>query len=306
MGLGLPDFNINKELLKLAGASGQEVRNLAPPKSLKMAIIPTHEPSNPLLTTLLLNPESLTETKAANWIQHNVPGQSDPILQWISGSSRTVSFTARVTLDIVENFTVDSYGDSMVWKIEIEPELSNIGKITDSFNSAILSKLYNVSARVESPTTTFLDQGQPSADLSSSRWKQSIQPQLDFYRGLLVPRTGSLRNQLRTPPLVRLYMGHVLGNEKHSANQDFILASYSFNILQTTPQLLPTGADVTFTFIEYSNTSKSITPKETETVGRNPFSRVNSVNAALRFGSKPLSKAPRVLGNIGGFGPGAA
>ena len=98
MGIGLPKFDINKDLFKLQDVEGSEVRNLAPPNQLKMAIIPTHEPSNPLLTTLLLNPESLTETKAANWVQQNIPGQSDPLLQWISGSARTVTFTAKVTL----------------------------------------------------------------------------------------------------------------------------------------------------------------------------------------------------------------
>ena len=292
MGFGLPDFNINKELFKLAGVNGQEVRNLAPPKSLKMAIIPTHEPSNPMLTTLLLNPESLTETKAANWIQHNIPGQSDPLLQWISGSSRTVTFTAKVTLDLVENFTVDSSGDSNIWSLEIEPELSHIRDVTDSYNAAILDKLYNVSARLFGSDPSPAAQANQS---SGTRWKQSIQPQLDFYRSLLVPRTGSLRSQLRTPPLVRLYMGKVLGGAPHSANQDFILASYSFNILQTSPELLPTMADVTFTFMEYSNQSKSITPQETQSITKNKAVHANA-----------LSKAPRVLGNVGGFGSGAA
>jgi hypothetical protein len=87
-------------------------------------------------------------------------------------------------------------------------------------------------------------------------------------------------------------MGKVLGGQPHSADQDFILASYSFNILQTTPELLPTMADVTFTFMEYSNQSKSITPQETQSVVRNQAVQTNA-----------LSKAPRVLGNIGGFNP---
>jgi len=290
MGLGLPDFNIKKDLLKLSGVAGKEVRNLAPPRQLKMAIIPTHEPSNPLLTTLLLNPESLTETKAANWIQHNIPGQSDPLLQWISGSSRTVTFTAKVTLDLVENFTVSKQGDSNIWSLEIEPELSHIRDVTESYNAAVLDKLYNVSARLFGG----IPDENPAAqeNQSSTRWAQSIQPQLDFYRGLLIPRTGSRRNQLRTPPLVRLYMGKVLGGAPHSENQDFVLASYSFNILQTTPELLPTMADVTFTFIEYSNQSKSITPQETQSVVRNPAVNANA-----------LRTAPRVLGNVGGFNP---
>lgn len=285
MTFGLPNFDIRKDIVKLAGVTGQEVRNLAPPNQLKMAIIPTHEPSNPMLTTLLLNPESVTETKAANWIQHNIPGQSDPLMQWINGSARTVTFTAKVTLDLAENFTVEMGRDPDVWVLEIEPELSQISEITDGYNSAILSKLYDVSARLENSEQNNL------SNRSYTRWEQSIQPQLDFYRGLLIPRTGSLSNQVRTPPLVRLYMGNILGAASYSANQDFILASYSFNITQTTPELLPTSADVTFTFIEYNDKSKSIKPKETPAVARNQASEANSIETA-----------PRVLGpSLGGF-----
>lgn len=289
MGSGLPKFN--KDIFTSNEVGGQTVRNLAPPKHLRMAVIPTHEPSNPILTTLLLNPESITETKAANWIQQNIPGQSDPLLQWISGSARTVSFTAKVTLDIVENFTVSQRGDSDIWSLEIEPELSRIESITDSYNSAILSQLYNVSSRTEAPfIPSAQDQIENEFLAEHTRWVQSIQPQLDFYRGLLVPRTGSRRNQVRTPPLVRLYMGDVLGAASYSANQDFILASYNFNIIQTTPELLPTVADVTFTFIEYNDQSKSITPRPTPQIQRNEPKRSNA-----------LEGAPRVLGDVGGF-----
>ena len=290
MGIGLPKFDINKDLIKLQGTSREAVRNLAPPRQLKMAIIPTHEPSNPILTTLLLNPESINETKAANWIQQNIPGQSDPLLQWISGSARTVTFTAKVTLDLVENFTVNAEGGTDdIWSLEIAPELSRISEITGNYNAAILSQLYNVPERVGEPTA------QNTSNLSYTRWKQSIQPQLDFYRGLLVPRTGSRRNQLRTPPLVRLYMGDVLGAASYSANQDFILASYSFNILQTTPELLPTVADVTFTFMEYNDQSKSITPRPTPQIERGDVRRANAVNTA-----------PRVMGDFSGGSEGIA
>lgn len=292
MGFGLPKFNLNKNLILGQDASGLDVRNLAPPKQLKMAIIPTHEPSNPLLTTLLLNPESVTESKAANWVQQNIPGQSDPLLQWISGSARTVSFTAKVTLDIAENFTVNAGSDVDIWSLEIAPELSRISKITDGYNASILSQLYNVSLRTTGTDLDALSDQQDLDDRSSTRWKQSVQPQLDFYRGLLLPRTGSRKNQVRTPPLVRLYMGDVLGAASYSANQDFILASYSFNITQTTPELLPTSADVTFTFIEYNDKGKSLKPKPPAQVARNEPKYVNVI-----------SKSPSILGDIGGFNP---
>lgn len=284
MGLGLPKFNFQKNLFQLQDVEGRQIRDLTPANQLRMGIIPTHEPSNPILTTLLLNPESVTETKAANWVQQNIPGQSDPLLQWISGSARTVTFTAKVTLDLVENATVQSQGGTNdIWSLEIEPELSRIREITDGYNAAILGQLYNVSNRVSQQE---LQANQGRAD-EAFRWQQSIQPQLDFYRGLLVPRTGSRRNQLRTPPLVRLYMGDVLGAASYSANQDFILASYNFNILQTTPELLPTVADVTFTFIEYNDKSKSLTPRPTPQIERADVRKANA-----------LKNAPRVLGDI--------
>ena len=279
--VGMPKFNLKKDLLKSAETSSIPIRNLAPPKQLKMAIIPTHEPSNPLLTTLILNPESVTETKAANWIQHNIPGQSDPLLQWISGSARTVTFTAKVTLDIVENFTLDVSADAEIWTLEIEPELSRISEITEGYNAAILSKLSAVSAR-DLPEERLGD----LEELSSTRWKQSIQPQLDYYRGLLIPRVGSRKNQVRTPPLVRLYMGDILGAAKYSRNQDFILASYNFNILQTTPELLPTQADVTFTFIEYNDKGKSLKPVPPKEIQRNEPVREN-VSEAPTLGPEP-------------------
>lgn len=275
MGSGLPNFNIKKDLLTTAEASNLAVRDLAPSKNLKIGIIPTNEPSNPLLTTLLLNPESLTETKAANWIQHNIPGQSDPLMQWISGSARTVTFTAKITLDIAENFTVNAGSDADIWSLEIEPELANVGKVTDGYNAAILGQLYDVSSRSTDQDVNSLEEQGDLSNRSSTRWKQSIQPQLDYYRGLLVPRTGSLRNQVKTPPLVRLYMGDILGRSRYSANQDFILASYNFNILQTTPELLPTQADVTFTFIEYNDSGKSIKPVPPAQIDRNEPIRSN-------------------------------
>lgn len=293
MGFGLPKFDLNTDLFKSNESKGESVRNLAPPDQLKMAIIPTHEPSNPALSTLLLNPESVSESKAANWVQHNIPGQSDPLLQWVSGSARTVSFTAKVTLDLVENFTVNFDDDlNNIWGLEIEPELSRIREVTEDYNAAILSQLYNVSARVGSPAAEIVSPDQKAQSLT--RWTQSIQPQLDFYRGLLIPRTGSRRNQVRTPPLVRLYMGDVLGAAKYSANQDFILASYNFNITQTTPQLLPSCAEVTFTFIEYNDKGKSLTPRAPKNITRNEVQRDNN---------NVLDSAPRVLGDIGGFNP---
>ena len=47
----------------------------------------------------LLNPSELTETKSAKWVSHEVPGQSDPVWQWLSSGPRVVTFDALVTAD---------------------------------------------------------------------------------------------------------------------------------------------------------------------------------------------------------------
>src|SRR6266478_4566853 len=47
----------------------------------------------------LLNPAAMEDSKSANWPAHSIPGQSDPIFQWVNSGARTVSFEALVTAD---------------------------------------------------------------------------------------------------------------------------------------------------------------------------------------------------------------
>lgn len=42
-------------------------------------------------------PETITDTKAADWVRKNVPGGSHPILSFINGGERTLSFTVVFT-----------------------------------------------------------------------------------------------------------------------------------------------------------------------------------------------------------------
>ena len=51
------------------------------------------------LGVFLLNPSTWTDSKGTNWAEQTIPGQSDPILQWVSGGARKVSFQALVTAD---------------------------------------------------------------------------------------------------------------------------------------------------------------------------------------------------------------
>lgn len=290
---GLPNFNLKKGLVTTQGVRNAEVRNLVAPNNLKMAIVPIGEPSRPELHTLILNPESISESKAANWVKQYIPGQSDPLLQWISGTERTITFMAKITLDIAENFTVNSGSNQEEWSLQIEPELIELSQITSTYDAKVLGR---ISANQE-PTAEDSPLAWSDAEVEATyKWQQSIQPQLDFYRSLLVPRKSSIRGQNKTPPLVKLFMGNILGGTSVSRDQKFILASYQINITQTTPNLMPTSAEVTFTFIEYNDRSKTFTPVTNPRTERNTATRENAgPTNGLKYESKK-----RVLGTPGG------
>ena len=44
-------------------------------------------------------PETITDSYSPNYASHNIPGGSVPILQWVSGNPRTISFEAIFTCD---------------------------------------------------------------------------------------------------------------------------------------------------------------------------------------------------------------
>lgn len=44
-------------------------------------------------------PETITDTRAVEWARRQIPGGSHPILTWISGGERVISFTAIFTQD---------------------------------------------------------------------------------------------------------------------------------------------------------------------------------------------------------------
>jgi hypothetical protein len=84
-----------------------DTRNFEPPKNLvKVQIVAEDMSVNDAVTQVLLNPNTITETKAANWVKHNVPGQNDPIMQYISGSERVVRFTLKLSKDLASNVTI--------------------------------------------------------------------------------------------------------------------------------------------------------------------------------------------------------
>jgi hypothetical protein len=259
MSRGLPNFT--DALRRPSGNQASDTRDLAPPKNLKKVKIEALDIAfKRELTELLLNPTSITETKAANWIRQQVPGQSDPLLQWINGGERVVSFTALVTRDLAENPTLNQTTTTETYGL-IETEATAAGleilSQVSSNNALILEQLaesgapflnFNVAPELLNVQT----------DTISTTWLKSVQPHLDYYRSLLMPRKSSRRFQSKTPPLVRLDMGDILGSNKIATQHRWVMLQYDFNITKFTPDLQPIEAQVQFTFIEYVDRSKTI------------------------------------------------
>lgn len=255
-GFGVPNITSPASALSGAGVTNTNPRDMSPPNVLKMAIIPVNEPYNPN-NTLILNTNSISESKSANWVKHYVPGQSDPLMQWISGTEKTISFSALVTKDVAQNPTVYENNDGSIWNLVIKPELYERYANADDVPASILE---STNAINDVPGRTF----EISKVTKPSRpyWTRSIQPQLDFYRSLVIPRQGTSAAFTKTPPLVYLRMGTILGERSEVESQKFILLNYSMNITEFSPELEPTKAIVTFTFVEYVDKGKTSQPQQ--------------------------------------------
>lgn len=259
-GFGLPNITSPASVLSGAGVTNTNPRDLSAPEVLKMAIIPVNEPYSPN-NTLLLNTNSITESKSANWVKHYVPGQSDPLMQWISGTEKTISFSALVTKDIASNPTVNKDDNGTQWELVIQPELYERYANADDVPASILDSVNT------NQVTAFLSESVSITKPVRPYWTRSIQPQLDFYRSLVIPREGSSSSLSDTPPLVHLRMGTILGERASIESQQYILLNYNMNITEYSPELEPTKAIVSFTFVEYvprSKTSAAQTSSNTE------------------------------------------
>lgn len=235
-------------------------RQLTPPskdKLVKMEILAVDKVYSPAVTKLLLNPTTVAERKASNWVKHNIPGQSDPLLQWISGSSRVVTFSAMVTKDVVENETIKNVEslDSVTVKVKDGFDIFGGKEINGSGISTIEGALLGA---LQSVNPAFAGLAARDVSQASRLWLRSITPYLEYYRSLVIPRTSKRTNQSKTPPLIELKMGSLLGNENEMARTRWILESYSITITKMSPELEPIEANVGFTFIEYVDQNKEI------------------------------------------------
>jgi hypothetical protein len=187
----------------------------------------------------LLNPSTWTENKSANWVQHQTPGQSDPILQWMSSGPRTVNFTALVTKD-TSNFVSATEPASETNGGDIfEQAKSVIGGIASSFAKTSVKP-----GRVTTGKTKTSD----------------ISGYLDYYRSLLYPLYDNKANPKRltqSPPLVVLFNGSAInkfkaGTKISSQHDMWVVTNLQIRITKQAPNLAPLEAEVDFTLMQYT------------------------------------------------------
>lgn len=231
-------------------------RQLTKPRQLnKVSIEAIDQVFSNEVSEVSLNPNTINEQKSANWVKKYIPGQSDPLLQWINGTERVVSFDVYVTKDKEENETVKS------------SEAESVSVVTNDFSSFtggldIVSS--NIPSTEGSILSSFTEQtSDPQGNQRNKKfWSISIQSYLDYYRSLLVPRVSSRRNQVKTPPLIRLKMGSILGSPEQMNRTRWILAGYNTNITKFSPELNPIEATVSLTFIEYVTKTRTVDPSQ--------------------------------------------
>jgi len=195
---------------------------------------------------LRLNPESIEDEKTSNWVANQIPGQSNPIFQWVSGGPRVVSFDALVTKDT---------SDFLILKD------NPLGKLKDkAFNAigAIASNFLGVTVTASTfDALVGTDIGQDGTDLN-------IGGDLDYFRSLQYPTYEEGGRLATSPPIIVLYFGSTLSQEGSdppahgiiNAKTDlWILLDLKIKITKQLPNLAPMEAVVSFRFNQYTTTS---------------------------------------------------
>jgi len=193
----------------------------------------------------LLNPSSWEESKSANWVPQNIPGQSDQILQWISSGPRQVNFDALVTADTSDFASDVKFGKPGADSNPINKALSVVGKIASSF--------FNVS--VPAPRASLVTKDNKGDKLDISNY-------LNYYRSLLYPvyddKLLPVPKRLRnSPPLCVLFAGNSLSNspkgDRVSRNSElWVVTNLRIRITKQLPNLSPMEAVVSFQLTQYT------------------------------------------------------
>lgn len=188
----------------------------------------------------LLNPSSWEEHKSSNWIPHNIPGESDPILQWTSGGARTITVDSLVTRDHSGYDTVNPPSFA-------SQALNVVGHIASAFLGVSVPPLGDLLG--------IGDQGAGE--------ELSIADHLNYYRSLMYPSTDDDRTELTgSPPLVALFAGksfskNMSGSEVSIDTDLWVVTDLRIKITKQLPNLAPMEANVTFTLVQYTRRTKN-------------------------------------------------
>jgi len=226
-----------------------------PNEGLKKAAIVKVSSSGEILkdeadSIFLLNPSSYEENKTSNWIPNNVPGQSHPVYQWVSGGPRIVTFECLVTKES-SHFLRPK--DSNLWGSFVDSATKVVGDIASSF------------AGIDLPPITDLF----PIDAPGAGNDLSIAATLDYYRSLMYPTYTADYKLSNSPPLIVLITGDTfsrfLAGEKYSAPGSsgsylpvWVVTNLNIRIIKQLPNLHPMEAFVTFTLHEYPTKSVNI------------------------------------------------
>lgn len=187
-----------------------------------------------------LNPSTWEESKTANWAQNQIPGQSDPVLQWVSSGARTLTFDALITAD-TSNYPAEL--------AETESEKAKPQKVVEKVAS-YASKLFKV--QVPPPRNT-----QPTKNIEVL----DISDTLNYYRSLLYPEYTNQSNGpgrlQRSPPLLALFAGKSISRLPHgtkitTSSDVWVLTDLRIRITKQLKNLAPMEATVTFTLLQYN------------------------------------------------------
>ncbi len=193
----------------------------------------------------LLNPSAWEESKSANWAQHNVPGQSDPIFQWVSSGARTVTFEALVTADMSDQKVIVAEKEQK--KAEPKAVIEAVADFAVKLFSVAIPPIPN----------------SPSGEPVKNEVTLDISDRLNYYRSLLYPsytdpNSKGVPSRLKgSPPLLALYAGNSISKLSYSnkitnKHDVWILTDLRIRITKQLANLAPMEATVNFTLVQYN------------------------------------------------------
>jgi hypothetical protein len=189
-----------------------------------------------------LNPSAFNESKTSNWVQNQIPGQSDPVMQWVSSGARTLTFDALVTADT---------SDFNVKEAEKASETAKPKSVKEAV-ATFAAKLFKV--QVPPSRTIQESKNTDVLDISNS---------LDYYRSLMYPTysdpssKGVPQRLKQSPPLLVLLAGSGIAKLRYGSritnkHDVWVLTDLKINITKQLGNLAPMEAIVSFTLVQYN------------------------------------------------------